>query len=68
MAMLDFAVPLTLCPKEIRQENIGRLRSAGFTDEAILDNVQTTAYFNYTNRVMDALGVELEPEMRESRG
>jgi hypothetical protein len=26
--------------------------------------VQVVAYFNYINRVADALGVDLEPEMR----
>ena len=32
-----------------------------------LDAVQTIAYFNYANRVMDALGVEPEADMRHRR-
>ena len=65
--LLDLAVKLTLHPKEMRREDVGVLRSAGFKDEAILDAVQTIAYFNYANRVMDALGIEPEPEMRHRR-
>jgi len=64
MVMLDFAVNLSLRPKEMHRADIERLRNAGFSDEGILDIAQTTAYFNYANRVMDALGIELEPEMR----
>ena len=36
------------------------LRSFGFDDRAIHDAVQVVAYFNYINRVADALGVEPE--------
>lgn len=66
-AMLDFAVRLTTQPRHMRREDVDRLRTAGFSDAAILDVVQTTAYFNYANRVMDALGIELELEMVEKR-
>ncbi len=64
VAMLDFAVQLSLRPREMGRHHIERLRSSGFSDAAILDIVQTTSYFNYANRVMDALGIELESEMR----
>jgi hypothetical protein len=33
-------------------------------DRDILDAVEVIAYFNYINRVADALGIEPEPEMR----
>jgi len=39
------------------------LRAAGLDDRAIHDAVQAVSYFNYINRVADALGVDLEPEM-----
>ncbi len=39
------------------------LRGHGFGDEAISDAVQVVAYFNYINRVADALGVDPEPGM-----
>jgi len=41
------------------------LRAAGLTDEEIHDAVQVVSYFNYINRVADALGTDLEPEMAE---
>jgi alkylhydroperoxidase family enzyme len=42
--------------------DLERLRAAGLADRAILDAVQVIAYFNYINRVADALGVDPEPE------
>lgn len=36
---------------------------AGFDARAIHDAAQVIAYFNYINRVADALHVELGPEM-----
>lgn len=65
--LLDYAVKLTLRPKEMEEHDIAALRSAGFDDPAILDAVQTISYFNYANRVMDALGIEPEAEMRHRR-
>ncbi len=40
--------------------DIDALRAAGLGDRAIHDATQVIAYFNYINRVADALGVELE--------
>lgn len=65
--LLDFAVKLTLRPREMRESDVVGLRSAGFSDSSILDAVHTIAYFNYANRVMDALGIEPEPEMQHRR-
>jgi len=45
-------------------DDLAPLREAGLTDTDILDAVQVIGYFNYINRVADALGVDLEPEMR----
>jgi hypothetical protein len=36
------------------------------TDRDILDAVEVIAYFNYINRIADALGVEPEPEMGQA--
>ena len=41
------------------------LRGQGFSDPAIHDAVQVISYFNYINRVADALGVDLEEWMPE---
>lgn len=39
------------------------LREAGANDLEIHATVQVAAYFNYINRVADALGVDLDPGM-----
>ena len=44
--------------------DIDRLRENGFDDRDILDAAQLIGYFNYSNRVMDSLGVDPEPDMR----
>lgn len=62
--MLEFAERVTLSPARMQEADIDRLRQAGFSDEAILDIVHITGYFNHINRVADALGVELEDFMQ----
>ena len=44
--------------------DVQALRAHGFTDRAIHDAVQVIAYFNYINRVADALGIEQETFVR----
>jgi hypothetical protein len=39
------------------------LRRAGFGEPAIHAAIQVVAYFNYVNRVADAVRVDLEPGM-----
>jgi uncharacterized peroxidase-related enzyme len=56
-AMLDFAVRLTTEPARMSAEDVGRLRAAGFDDRAVLQITLIAAWFNYVNRVADALGV-----------
>ena len=41
---------------------VSALRAAGLDDRAILDATLVTAYFNFVNRIVLALGVELEPD------
>lgn len=60
--MLDYAVRLTESPKAVGRRDIEALRSAGFDDVAIHDIVQSTALFNYYNRIADGLGIDPEPE------
>ena len=55
--MLDYAVQLTRDATRISSENHARLRTAGFNDQAILQITLIAAWFNYINRVADALGV-----------
>ncbi len=60
--MLDYAAKLTLEPASINKEDVESLARAGFTDSAILDICQVTAYFAFVNRLADGLGVELEED------
>lgn len=41
--------------------DLDALRAHGFDDDAITVATQVIAYFNYINRVADALGVDDEP-------
>lgn len=41
-------------------EDIAPLRTAGFSDAAILDINQVTGYYAFVNRLADGLGVPLE--------
>ena len=55
--MLDYVVKLTKDATQIQPEDHDRLRDAGFDDKAILQITLIAAWFNYINRVADALGV-----------
>jgi uncharacterized peroxidase-related enzyme len=60
--MLNYAAKLTKTPAAVGQGDIDALRKAGFSNAAILDVAQVTAYFAFVNRIADGLGVELEGE------
>jgi alkylhydroperoxidase family enzyme len=55
--MLDYVVQLTKDATRISREDHERLRGAGFDDKAILQITLIASWFNYINRVADALGV-----------
>jgi alkylhydroperoxidase family enzyme len=55
--MLDFVVQLTKASYKMGPEDVSRLREVGFDDVAILQITLIASYFNYINRVADALGV-----------
>lgn len=55
--MLDYAVQLTIDATRIGSGDLDRLRAAGFDDKAVLQITLIASWFNYINRVADALGV-----------
>jgi alkylhydroperoxidase family enzyme len=57
---------VTRTPAAARPQDLDTLRRHGLSDHDILDAVEVIAYFNYINRVADALGIDPEPEMREA--
>lgn len=65
LAMLGFVAKVTLDPVAITPEDITILKAHGFNDQAAHDIVQVCGYFNYVNRIADALGVELEDYMAQ---
>jgi uncharacterized peroxidase-related enzyme len=67
-ALCDFAVRVTREPASVAQADVDHLREHGWDDAAIHDAIQVVAYFNYINRVADAVGIEEEPEWRASLG
>jgi alkylhydroperoxidase family enzyme len=46
----------------VGQADIDGLREHGWSDAAIHDGIQVISYFNYVNRVADAVGIEDEPD------
>ena len=47
----------------MRAADLEELRRHGLGDAAIHEAIQVVAYFNYINRVADAVHVDLEPGM-----
>ena len=60
MALCKFAAKLTHTPSQMSPADLDDLRAIGFDDRAIHDAAQVIGYFNYINRIADALGVEPE--------
>ncbi|MET0624322.1 MAG: peroxidase [Pyrinomonadaceae bacterium] len=55
--MLDYVAKLTRDATRVSTEDHARLRAAGFDDKAVLQVTLIASWFNYINRVADALGV-----------
>ena len=58
--MLDYVVKLTRDATKVRKDDIEALRTGGFDDRGILQITLIASWFNYINRVADALGVGRE--------
>ena len=56
-AMLDYAGKVTTDATRVGPDDHARLRAHGFDDRGILQITLIAAWFNYINRVADALGV-----------
>jgi uncharacterized peroxidase-related enzyme len=59
--MLDYVGDLTVDATRVTPGHHSRLREAGFDDRAILQITLIASWFNYINRVADALGVGRGP-------
>ena len=55
--MLEYVVKLTKDATQCSPADHAKLRAAGFDDKGILQITLIASWFNYINRVADALGV-----------
>jgi alkylhydroperoxidase family enzyme len=55
--MLEYVVKLTKDATQCSPEDHKKLRAVGFDDKGILQITLMAAWFNYINKVADALGV-----------
>ena len=58
--MLDYVIKWTKDATRVWKDDIEGLRKAGFDDRGILQITLIASWFNYINRVADALGVGRE--------
>jgi uncharacterized peroxidase-related enzyme len=56
-AMLEYVLKLTRDATQCTRADHDKLRAAGFDDRGILQITLIASWFNYINRVADALGV-----------
>ena len=56
-AMLEYVAKVTVDATRVSRDDHAGLREAGFDDRGILQITLIAAWFNYINRVADALGV-----------
>lgn len=67
IAMLEYAEKITLHPSQTTENDVERLRQAGWNDRDILDIAAVTSYRNFITRMADALGVELAADYKNLR-
>jgi uncharacterized peroxidase-related enzyme len=65
MELCHFAKVLTQNPNHNNQESIKRLKSLGLTDRAILDATLVISYFNFVNRIVLGLGLNVNEKELE---
>ena len=63
-AMLAFAHLVTVSPEAVGEADRAVLRSAGLSERDIWDLASVAAFFNYTNRLATAVGMQPNPEYR----
>jgi uncharacterized peroxidase-related enzyme len=63
LALLRYAGKLTAAVGKMEKADIDALRAAGCDDGEILELNQVCAYFNYSNRLLNGLGVTTEGDV-----
>lgn len=62
LAVLDFAVKITVNPRECSPADIAHLQSCGLTQAEVWDVIEIAAMYNFTNRMAHATGMMPNPE------
>lgn len=60
LALLEYTRKLTASPGAMKAADVEALRDAGADDGEILEVNQVCAYFSYSNRLLNGLGVTIE--------
>ncbi len=63
VALLRYARKLTRSPGDMVKSDVTALRDAGATDGEILEANQVVSYFNYSNRLLNGLGVTTDGDI-----
>jgi uncharacterized peroxidase-related enzyme len=63
LALLRYTATLTAKPGAMVETDIAALRAAGATDGEILEVNQVCAYFSYSNRLLNGLGVTTQGDV-----
>lgn len=62
-ALLDYAAKLTREPGEMTEADVETARAAGASDEDIFETNQVSAYFAYSNRMLNGLGITTDGDV-----
>ena len=62
LAVLDYAVKLTMNPRECSPADLEHLRRFGLTTEEVWDVIEIAAMYNFTNRMAHATGMMPNPK------
>lgn len=57
-ALVEFALKVTHCHYAMTEADLIPLKEAGLSEEAILEAAEVAAMFNFTNRLLNALGIK----------
>lgn len=60
LAMLRYALKLTISSKSVDKSDVEKMRQVGFSDTDILHIAEVIGYYAYANRIADGLGIPLE--------
>lgn len=66
-ALAEISVRLTRDPSSIRDDDLQQLREIGFTQQAVTEVLEISAFFNYANRLTIALNVVPDDEFFAGR-